>query len=84
MRYVNSCFWLASGALLAACAHSSSSSPTETKFVKYATTIPPIVVPRGAHNPTGESYYPIPPVTSNAALGVKPPLTPPGSSLVNK
>lgn len=60
------------------CAESTQRSP---KFIAYANTIPPIVVPPGIKNPTDEGYYPIPPVQYKAPYGTVPPLTPPGSQI---
>ena len=65
--------------LLTACSHSHHA---ETKFAKYANTIPSVQTPAGIKNPTGESYYPIPPITLTQPVGSKPPVTPPGSHLV--
>ena len=64
--------------LLTACAHRQKEDP---QFIRYAATLPPIVVPPGIENPTGESYYPVPPVAMTAPLGTIPPLVPPGSHL---
>jgi uncharacterized lipoprotein len=73
MRYL---LWLALFLTLTACSHSSRQE--SNRFVKYAATIPPITVPPGIQDPTGESYYPVPPILLRAPLGTKPPLEPPG------
>ncbi len=72
-------FGLAVLLLTTACSHSK---PGDTRFTKYAVTLPPITAPQGIKNPTAESYYPIPPVAQTTPFGVAPPLTPPGSQLV--
>jgi|GEM_PF-4272459 len=61
-----------------ACSHTP---PEQSRFVRYAATLPPIQVPPGIPNPTGESYYPVPPVPMMMPLGTQPPLAPPGSQL---
>jgi uncharacterized lipoprotein len=63
---------------LTACSHTP---PDQTRFVQYSQTLPPVFVPPGIKNPTGLSYYPVPPVAVNGMLGVKPPLNPPGAQL---
>ncbi len=79
MRYLKSCFWVGLAVFLSACSHSR---PSESKFVEYAGTTHPLVVPPGISNPTEVSYYPVPPVLLKAPVGAKPPLAPPGSHLV--
>jgi uncharacterized lipoprotein len=66
--------------LLAAC----SSAPQDRRYVQYAATLPPIQTPSGIKNPTGESYYPVPPVRMTQPLGTEPPVEPPGSNLVKQ
>lgn len=78
MRYLKIGFgWLLLLALTA-CAHKA---PDKTRFAQYAQTLPPINVPPGIKDPTGESYYPVPPVPLTAPFGTPPPLEPPGSQL---
>lgn len=67
--------------LLVVAGCSGSNTQRSSKFIAYANTIPPIVVPPGIKNPTDESYYPVPPVQYKAPFGTVPPLTPPGSQV---
>jgi uncharacterized lipoprotein len=79
------CGLLTAMLLLSACSHLGATE--NPKFMRYATTLPPLTVPAGIPNPEGESYYPVPVVASSAPPGTVPPLTPPGSQLerlVNK
>lgn len=74
--------------LLTACSSHSvnpGSNPYAKKeseaFIKYAQSLPPVTVPPGVPDPSGEAYYPVPQVSMKAPFGTKPPLTPPGSRL---
>ncbi|MBS0350756.1 MAG: hypothetical protein JSR33_06160 [Proteobacteria bacterium] len=65
--------------LLSSCAHFRTVE--NHKFMKYAVTVPPLIVPEGIPNPEAESYYPVPPVALTAPAGTLPPVTPPGLEL---
>lgn len=81
MRYIKYFVGLAVLTAITACSHSS---PDQSRYMKYAATIPPVNVPADIKNPTGDSYYPIPPVAFTAPIGTQPPLVPPGATLVSQ